>query len=154
MNFTNKFILFLATGFYSGKAPFAPGTFGTGVGLIFCFLLSKASAAMIIPCLLFVIFISIPIAEKAEQLLGDKEDPGEIVIDEIVGILITLAGLPFHAMSVILGFILFRFLDILKPFPIRFWEKKMTGGVGIVIDDVVAGIMANILLRGILLLLS
>jgi phosphatidylglycerophosphatase A len=143
---TDKWILFVATGFYSGKAPFAPGTFGTCIGLIFCFFLSKASTAMIIPCLLLVIFLSVPIAHKAESLLGNK-DSGEIVIDEIAGILITLAGLPFTVPNVIIGFMLFRLLDIVKPFPIRFLEQKMPGGIGIVIDDVAAGIMANILLR-------
>lgn len=75
------------------------------------------------------------------------EDPGEIVIDEIAGIIITLAGIPLTVLSVIIGFFLFRFLDILKPFPIRNLEKKLSGGVGIVMDDVAAGVMANIALR-------
>ncbi|RJP80469.1 MAG: phosphatidylglycerophosphatase A [Desulfobacteraceae bacterium] len=146
MSFTDKCVIFLATGFYSGKAPFVPGTFGTVVGLIFCFFLSKVGTAMIIPCLLLVIFLSILIAHKAESLLGSK-DPGEIVIDEITGILITMAGLPFTTVNVIAGFILFRVLDIVKPFPIRFLEQKIPGGAGIVMDDVAAGIMAGILLR-------
>jgi phosphatidylglycerophosphatase A len=146
MKFTDKLIIFLATGFYSGKAPFAPGTFGTGVGLIFCFILSNAGMFIMISCLFSVILFSVIIAGKAESLL-EIEDPGEIVIDEIAGIIITLAGIPFTVLSVIIGFFLFRFLDILKPFPIRNIEKKMSGGVGIVMDDVAAGVMANIVLR-------
>jgi phosphatidylglycerophosphatase A len=149
MNFTDKLIVFLATGFYSGKVPFAPGTFGTGVGLIFCFFLSKVGTIVMLSCLLLILFLSVFIAGKAESLL-ETEDPGEIVMDEIAGIIITMAGLPFTVLSVITGFILFRFLDILKPFPIRYIEKKMSGGTGIVMDDVAAGIMANIALRIIL----
>ncbi len=146
MKFTDKWIIFLATGFYSGKAPFAPGTFGTGVGLIFCFILSKANTLLMAFSCFFVIFLSIIIAGKAESLL-EIQDPGEIVIDEIAGIIITLAGIPFTFLSVTVGFFLFRFLDILKPFPIRNIEKKLSGGVGIVMDDIVAGVMANIVLR-------
>jgi len=146
MKVTDKLIIFLATGFYSGKAPFAPGTFGTGVGLIFCFILSNAGMFIMISCLFSVILFSVIIAGKAESLL-EIEDPGEIVIDEIAGIIITLAGIPFTVLSVIIGFFLFRFLDILKPFPIRNIEKKLSGGVGIVMDDVAAGAMANIVLR-------
>jgi len=149
MKFADRLIIFLATGFYSGKAPFAPGTFGTGVGLIFCFFLSSASMFVTLSCLLLIIFLSVLIAGKAASLL-ETEDPGEIVIDEIAGIIITMAGLPFTVLSVITGFVLFRFLDILKPFPIRYIEKKMSGGTGIIMDDVAAGIIANIVLRIIL----
>ncbi len=149
MKFADRLIIFLATGFYSGKAPFAPGTFGTGVGLIFCFFLSSAGMFVTLSCLLLIIFLSVLIAGKAASLL-ETEDPGEIVIDEIAGIIITMAGLPFTVLSVITGFVLFRFLDILKPFPIRYIEKKMSGGTGIIMDDVAAGIIANIVLRIIL----
>jgi len=149
MKFADRLIIFLATGFYSGKVPFAPGTFGTGVGLIFCFFLSKAGMFVMLSCLLLIIFLSVLIAGKAASLL-ETEDPGEVVIDEIAGIIITMAGLPFTVLSVITGFVLFRFLDILKPFPIRYIEKKMSGGTGIIMDDVAAGIIANIVLRIIL----
>ena len=145
----DKLIIFLATGFYSGKVPVAPGTFGTAAGLILCFVFSKMSIAVMMPCLIGFILVSIPIAGKAETLLR-RQDPGEIVIDEIAGILITMAGLPFDLVSAVIGFFLFRFLDVLKPFPIRLIDKKMKGGTGIVMDDVAAGIMAHLLLRLIL----
>lgn len=145
----DRLIVFLATGFYSGKSPVAPGTFGTAAGLVLCFVFSKLSAIVMIPCLIAFILISIPIAGKAETLLK-RQDPGEIVIDEIAGILITLAGLPFDAFTVAIGFFLFRALDIIKPFPIRAIDRKMKGGAGIMMDDVVAGIMAHLVLRLIL----
>lgn len=146
---SDTLVVFFATGFFSGKAPVAPGTFGTAAGLILCFVFSKMSIAVMIPCLIAFILVSIPIAGKAETLLK-QQDPGEIVIDEIAGILITLAGLPFDLVSAGIGFFLFRVLDILKPFPIRFIDKKMKGGTGIVMDDVAAGLMAHLVLRLIL----
>jgi len=72
------------------------------------------------------------------------------VIDEIAGMAVTLVGLPFNLTTVLIGFIIFRILDISKPFPIRALDQRLSGGVGIVIDDVVAGIFANLLLRLIL----
>ena len=89
------------------------------------------------------------IAGEAEKILGEK-DPGAIVIDEILGMALTLAGLPFNATTAGLGFVLFRVFDITKPFPIRFVERRFKGGTGIVLDDVVAGVIANITLRIIL----
>ena len=129
--------------------PFAPGTFGTLPGLPICWLLSRIDLSITV----FLIFLTIPIAiwisGKAEQILG-KKDPGCIVIDEIVGMIVALAGLPFNAITVGLGFVIFRLLDITKPFPISFLERRFKGGTGIVLDDVAAGIIANITLRIIL----
>jgi phosphatidylglycerophosphatase A len=85
-------------------------------------------------------------AHEAEIILK-SEDPGCIVIDEIAGMLVTLIGLPFNMISVLTGFLIFRILDIWKPYPIRFIERKLSGGVGIVMDDIVAGILGNIILR-------
>ena len=92
------------------------------------------------------ILVAVWIANGAEKLLGEK-DPGSVVIDEIAGMAVTLAGLPFNFDTALMGFIIFRILDILKPFPIRNLDKRISGGVGIVLDDVVAGIFANLLLR-------
>jgi phosphatidylglycerophosphatase A len=89
---------------------------------------------------------SIWIAGQAERMLQQK-DPGVIVIDEICGLVFTLIGLPFTWVNVALGFILFRALDIAKPFPIRTLECRFKGGTGIIMDDVAAGIIANITLR-------
>ena len=90
--------------------------------------------------------MAIWLADASEKLIK-KKDPGCIVIDEIAGMLVTLAGLPFNFFTVVVGFVLFRLLDIFKPFPIRYLERKIPGGAGIVVDDIVAGIIANITLR-------
>jgi phosphatidylglycerophosphatase A len=86
------------------------------------------------------------IANEAEKILKTK-DPGCIVIDEIAGMILTLIGLPFNMVMAGAGFMLFRVLDIWKPYPIRFFEKKLPGGVGVVMDDVAAGILSNVVLR-------
>lgn len=149
MNFKEKLVMFLATGCFVGNIPIAPGTFGTIAGLLFCLFLSRAgflSATLIV--VVFIIF-AIWITGEAEKIIKQK-DPGCIVIDEIAGIMVTLLGLPFNFVSVISGFFIFRILDIIKPFPIRSIENKLSGGAGIVMDDVAAGFLGNCLLRAIL----
>ncbi len=146
MNFKDRSVMVLATGFFAGYIPFAPGTFGSIVGLSLCFLLSKAKLSVAILFILIFIFFAIWISNKAEKILK-QNDPGCIVIDEIAGIMLTFLGLPFNIISVAAGFLTFRFFDILKPFPIRYMEKKFTGGAGIVLDDLAAGIFSNLVLR-------
>jgi phosphatidylglycerophosphatase A len=138
--------LFLATGFYIGNLPIAPGTFGTLLGLPLCFVLAGLKFPLAVVCTMLFIVFAVWIANDAEKLLK-KKDPGCIVIDEIAGMAVTLVGLPFNLTTALIGFIIFRILDISKPFPIRALDKRVAGGVGIVIDDVAAGIFANLLLR-------
>ena len=146
MKIVEKSVLFLATGFYAGKMPKAPGTFGTLTAIPLCYLLSilKFETAAFFICLF--IALAVLVAHWGEKLLKQK-DPGCIVIDEMAGMLVTLIGLPFNAFTMTTGFIVFRILDIFKPFPIRTLERKIPGGAGIVADDVVAGIIGNITLR-------
>ena len=146
MNFKQKSVMFLATGCFIGNISFAPGTFGSILGIPLCFLLSKIN--LLVAVLLTVMFVlfAILIAQEAENILKTK-DPGCIVIDEIAGLMVTLIGLPFNIISVGSGFLIFRFLDVWKPYPIRFVENKLSGGAGIVMDDVAAGICGNLLLR-------
>ncbi len=146
MNSKEKVVLFIATGCFIGKIPFAPGTFGSLAGILLCFILSKTSELAAISCIVVFIIFSIWIANDAEKILN-KKDPGSIVIDEIAGMAVTLIGLPFNVFYVATGFIVFRILDISKPFPIRYIEKRIPGGAGIVLDDVAAGIIANVILR-------
>jgi len=153
MNYRRKSVIFLATGFYVGKIPFAPGTFGSIIGLPLCFFLSKIELPIAGLCTLVFILIAILIAHDAEKILN-KNDPGCIVIDEIAGIIVTLLGMPFNLITVAAGFFIFRIMDIFKPFPIRVLEKRLTGGAGIVLDDVAAGIFGNLALRAMLLLIS
>ncbi len=146
MNFKEKAVMFIATGCFIGKIPFAPGTFGSFAGILLCFTLSKTSTLVAIICIILFIIFSIWIANDAEKILKRK-DPGCIVIDEIAGMAVTLIGLPFNVFYVASGFIIFRVLDITKPFPIRYIEKRISGGAGIVLDDIAAGIAANVFLR-------
>jgi len=149
MNFRERIVIFFSSGFYIGKVPVVPGTFGSLAGLVFCFMLSRLDTVFVFSGIAFTIVFSIWIADQAERLLARK-DPGEIVIDEIAGMMTTMAGLPFTVLSAVSGFMLFRILDILKPFPIRYLERRVPGGAGIVMDDVAAGIMGNVMLRVIL----
>jgi phosphatidylglycerophosphatase A len=146
MNFKQKTVIFLATGCYIGNISFAPGTFGSVLGLLLCFFLSKIDFSIAVLLTLIFILSAIWIAGEAEKILGE-EDPGCIVIDEIAGIILTLSGLPFNITSMTVGFLIFRALDIWKPYPIRLLENKFSGGIGIVLDDVVAGILSNVILR-------
>jgi phosphatidylglycerophosphatase A len=149
LSFRSKFILYLATGFGLGRLPKAPGTFGTFLGLPLAIGMNRLSWSWAVMGVLLFIIFSIIIAQLAEGILK-KQDPANVVIDEVVGMLLTLFALEINFITIILGFILFRILDILKPFPVGWLDKKLTGGIGIVADDVAAGIMSNLILRIIL----
>jgi phosphatidylglycerophosphatase A len=146
MKLSDRAVVLLSTGFYVGNIPFAPGTFGTLLGLPLCYSLTGLKLPYAIVCTVLFIIVAVWISHIAEQILK-QSDPGCIVIDEIAGIAVTLVGLPFNLTTALIGFIIFRILDISKPFPIRALDKRVSGGMGIVMDDVVAGIFANILLR-------
>jgi len=139
-------IKILATGFGVGYSPVAPGTAGTLVAIPIYYFLSDIPSPLYEITLMGFFFLSVWISENAEAFFGKKDDP-RIVIDEVMGFLITMLWLPKTILFIILGFFLFRFFDILKPFPIRQWERKLKGGIGVVLDDVMAGIYANIILH-------
>jgi phosphatidylglycerophosphatase A len=146
MNFKAKTVIFFSTGGYIGKLPFAPGTFGSVVGLVICFLLSRISVSLSALLTVVLILSAIWLSEHAERIIGEK-DPGCIVIDESAGMVVTLMGLPFNAVTAIAGFILFRLLDIVNPPPVRTIQDGLSGGAGVVMDDVAAGIIGNLLIR-------
>lgn len=141
----------MATGGYVGYIPIAPGTFGSVVGLIAFWLLSFLELPFILLIMAIFAIFAIWIAHQAESML-QVEDPRQVVIDEIIGMMAALVALPALPLVWAAGFFFFRFFDILKPFPIGYLEKRCPGGLGIVIDDIIAGIAANLLLHGILLL--
>ena len=143
-------LVLLATGFYIGKIPLAPGSFGSLIGLLLAFALTGIPLVLAILCTLLFIIFSVCVADAAEKILK-QNDPGCIVIDEIAGMMVSLTGLPFNPITIALGFIVFRILDILKPFPIRHLDKRIPGGLGVVADDVAAGFITNLLLRGLLI---
>ena len=146
MNLKGKTVLFFSTCGYIGKIPFAPGTFGSVLGLFICFFLSRISVSFSALLTVFLILSAVWISESAERIIGEK-DPGCIVIDEVAGMVVTMIGLPFNVLIAITGFILFRLLDIVKPPPIRTIQDGLPGGAGVVMDDVAAGIIGNLLLR-------
>jgi phosphatidylglycerophosphatase A len=141
-----NFILLLATGFGIGYSPIAPGTLGTLVAILIYYFLSNIRSPLYEITLVGFLFLSVWVSGNAEIFFGKKDDQ-RIVIDEILGFLITMLWVPKTIRFVIIGFFLFRFFDILKPFPIRRLERGFKGGFGVVLDDVVAGVYANIVLR-------
>jgi phosphatidylglycerophosphatase A len=142
----NRFFLFLATGFGVGYSPVAPGTLGTLVTIPIYYFLSEIPSPLYEITLVGFFFFAIWVSENAEIFFSKKDDQ-RIVIDEIMGFLITMLWVPKTVSFIIIGFFLFRFFDILKPFPIRRLEKKLKGGYGVVLDDVMAGVYANIILH-------
>lgn len=128
-----------------GYVPVAPGTFGTLVAAI-SFLMLKPSPVVHIVLIIFVTIVGI-IASKTAEILLNEKDSGHIVIDEFAGYAVSILFVPATASFTVAAFLLFRFFDILKPPPIRLIEKVFPGGVGVVADDLAAGIYANVLLQ-------
>ena len=139
-----KLITFLATGFGSGFAPFAPGTAGTLVGVLICLLFLPLPLIMRLPAVFALLALSVYIAGQAEKIYQKKDDQ-RIVIDEIIGFQITMLPAEINIINICVGFFLFRIFDILKPFPIKNLQG-LPGGWGIVADDVVAGIYAGMVM--------
>ncbi|PIP43418.1 MAG: phosphatidylglycerophosphatase A [Deltaproteobacteria bacterium CG23_combo_of_CG06-09_8_20_14_all_60_8] len=136
----------LATGLYTGYLPKASGTWGSLVALPIHFGLIHLAPTHHGLALAAILLLAVWTAGSAEKIL-DQPDPQVVVIDEIVGMLIVLAGAPNTPLAWLLGFALFRFFDILKPWPASFCDKNLHGGLGIVLDDVVAGLYALLALR-------
>ncbi len=143
-----RVIMALATGLYTGYLPGAPGTWGSLVALPIHFGLSHLSPTNHGLALIAILLLAVGLAGSAEKIL-DRADPQVVVIDEIVGMLITLIGAPMQPLAWLVGFVLFRFFDILKPWPVNFIDQRFHGGLGIVLDDVMAGIYALVVLQGI-----
>lgn len=146
MHFFQKVLILLATFFNVGKVPKAPGTFGTLAAIPLAILLSKMGLFTYMIFVALLLPFGILAAETYEQV-HKGHDHQEIVIDEVLGFLITMTWLPITWQAYLAGFLLFRVLDILKPFPIGYLDKKVPGGIGVVVDDVAAGVIANIILQ-------
>ena len=139
---------FLAFGFGSGLSPIMPGTMGTlaAVPLYLGMTLLPLWAYCLVTIAAF--FVGIYFCQKASDTLG-VHDHGGIVWDEFVGFWITMVAMPVTWVSVLVGFVAFRFFDMVKPWPIRWADKKVHGGFGIMLDDVIAGAMAAAVMQGI-----
>jgi len=141
-----RFICLIGQGFGTGRSPWAPGTVGTLPGLVLAWFLWNAGPVLYLVIMTMVVMIAIWVSGRTADLLGVHDDP-RIVIDEIAGILVTLALVPPSVPALLAGFVLFRVLDISKPPPISTIDQRLRGGFGIVADDVVAGLGANLCLQ-------
>lgn len=142
----DKFIMFLATGFYSGNLPKCPGTWGSIAAFLPWFFMRNLPLPSYLGVLGITFVIGCLLAGSAEKIL-DQADAGPIVIDEFVGMFITLSAAPNHPAAWILAFLLFRLFDVLKPFPVSWFDQRIHGGFGIMMDDVIAGLYALISLQ-------
>lgn len=138
-------ILFLAFGFGSGLVKKMPGTVGTVAAIPVYLVLIQLDLWLYSLLTVLSILIGFTICGRAAEMLGEH-DFGGIVWDEIAGFLITMWLVPFSWYAVLLGFILFRIFDIFKPWPIKWIDQKVGGGIGIMLDDVLAGMLAGIIL--------
>ncbi len=142
-------IHWLAFGLGSGLSPKAPGTMGTIAALpIFWFFLQDLSLSVYVSMLVLTSLVGIYICHKTAKDLN-VHDHGGIVFDEWVGLWITMLLAPQGVWWLVLGFALFRFFDILKPWPIKWFDEKVEGGLGIMLDDIVAGIIACLCLQAV-----
>jgi phosphatidylglycerophosphatase A len=148
--FSDKVALVLSIWFGLGLLPGMPGTFGTAGAIPVYLLLVYLGAGYKVLFLAIIIILAVWSSGRSQCILG-RTDPREIVIDEVAGFLLTVIFLPFTWITLLAGFFLFRFFDILKPPPIRRIEEKLTNGFGIVMDDLMAGIYAHLCLRLLLL---
>ncbi|MBD9356529.1 phosphatidylglycerophosphatase A family protein [Methylomonas albis] len=138
--------LFLAFGFGSGLSKAMPGTMGTIAAIPVYLALLQTSNTIYLLATLISAGLGIWICDQAAKKL-DVHDFGGIVWDEIAGFLITMFGISYSWQSLLAGFVLFRFFDIVKPWPIKWLDRYVVGGFGIMLDDVVAGLFAAIVLR-------
>ena len=133
----------LATVFGIGRVPFASGTVATLIAGVPCFLaVGSLSPPSQIYLALLLFALGVYVSDEAEREIG-RTDPGEVVIDELCGYLVAMIGHPVTFPSILAGFFFFRLFDIWKPWPLRILESRLKGGLGIMADDVGAGIYAN-----------
>jgi phosphatidylglycerophosphatase A len=141
--------VFLATFGYVGYAPFAPGTFGSAAGLLVYAAIRRVDSASVEAAAIAGLFVAgVWSAGVAERRLGGI-DPGPIVLDEVVGMLITLAWLPVNLTGALVGFVVFRALDVVKPWPSASLER-WPGGLGVMADDGMAALYGNLAMRGLI----
>lgn len=142
----SRLALALATAGYSGYVPFAPGTVGSAVGVGVYLALSATGAPWAVPAAILVVFAAGVWASGRAETHFRTTDPGPVVIDEVAGMLVSVAWIDAGAASLAAGFVLFRIFDIFKPYPAGRLER-LPGGLGIMADDMMAGVYANLALR-------
>ncbi len=147
----NRLMALLATGLGTGFLPKAPGTFGSLSALPLCWWLAGLAPLVAMPVWILIVAISIISAHITQKNLG-ADDPSFITIDEVAGMATAFMFHEFTAISACFLFLLFRLFDILKPFPVKQLENSLSGGLGVVMDDVAAGVLANLVWTGVLLI--
>ncbi len=147
-----RLAVFVATAGYCGYFPIAPGTVGSAAGLL-CYALVwwTGSRVLEVGLILALFALGVWAATTAERYFGGV-DPGPVVIDEVVGMLMTLAFIPVGWSGALAGFVLFRIFDVIKPYPAGRFEQ-LHGGLGVMADDAMAAVYANVSLRLVLWLL-
>ncbi|MBF0566238.1 MAG: phosphatidylglycerophosphatase A [Nitrospirae bacterium] len=135
----------VATLWFVGYIPLAPGTFGSLVPFMAVYAFGLTNKTVVTSAIV-LFFVGIVAASVAEKESG-KKDPGHVVIDEVVGYLVAISYLDHKFMILFLAFLLFRLFDIWKPPPVNYFECKFSGGTGIMLDDVAAGIYVNIIFQ-------
>ncbi|MBT5876799.1 MAG: phosphatidylglycerophosphatase A [Candidatus Latescibacteria bacterium] len=144
----SSLVKLIATGCYTGYLPKAPGTAGSALAILILWVIGPVEPLYYLVATGLLILVGIWAANQAELEFG--HDAGPIVIDEIIGIFIACALLPITPLILGLGFVLFRILDIAKPFPIN-KSQSLPGGLGVVADDVLAAVYAHVILRAIII---
>jgi phosphatidylglycerophosphatase A len=137
---------FIAFGFGSGALPIAPGTFGTLLTIPFYLVLQNLSVPLYCIAVLIITLASMWLCERVTNEIHIHDHQG-MCLDEFVGFLVTMIYAPHGWLWVLIGFGLFRLFDIWKPWPIKFVDEKVGGGVGIILDDVLAGIYSMIIIQ-------
>jgi len=138
--------LFIATCGYLGYVPVAPGTFGSAAGLVvFAAVRWSGSPALELAVIILLFAVGVWSANAAERHFGGV-DPAPVILDEVVGMLITLAFLPVNITGAVVGFLLFRLFDVVKPWPANRLEA-VHGGLGVMADDAMAGVYGNVAMR-------
>jgi phosphatidylglycerophosphatase A len=143
MSARDRVAVALATAFGAGYAPVAPGTVGSAVAALALWLVPLSRPGWV-AALGAVVLVGTWAAHRAEPVIGGK-DPGAIVVDEVAGMMLSVVAFPLTPVLIAVGFVLFRVLDVLKPPPAH-QSQRLTGGVGVMIDDVIAGAYALVIL--------
>lgn len=144
----DRIVIFLASGAYVGYAPLAPGTFGSLLALPLLVALGSTAwpSLVIVALVVAAAALAMPVCGRAGRVYG-VSDSSRIVLDEVCGMLVAGALLPPTAWTLALVFLAFRFFDIVKPFPAGHFDRNVKNGVGVVADDLVAGVYANLVVR-------
>lgn len=137
---------FIAFGFGAGTIPYAPGTFGTLMAIPFFILLNTFTLPIYVTLVGAIVIFSIILSDQISKKLQIHDHPG-MCLDEFCGFFITMTNAPMSWAWILFGFILFRFFDIVKPWPIRFLDENIGGGLGMILDDIVAGLFSMIIIQ-------